>query len=191
MLEVDGLEGDDQFFVQSTAFGVVYRVIGGLGSDTINVAGDVTGDIVVARDRGRERRDQPPRPARPTRPTTGSPAPGIDYNVATPAHGGVVITEVTPTGAPTPDGVTLVREGGLDVNGSLILVDRYLVHLAAAPTGKVYVTVSAACSPLDEANGTCVSTRPVGAPVPADGDTILLATGSSTPVRLPSTGRSS
>ena len=36
VVEVDGLEGDDEFFVQSTAFGVAYRVIGGLGSDTID-----------------------------------------------------------------------------------------------------------------------------------------------------------
>src|SRR5262249_12288371 len=32
IVEVDGLEGDDEFFVQSTAYGVAYRVIGGLGS---------------------------------------------------------------------------------------------------------------------------------------------------------------
>ena len=71
-----------------------------------------------------------------------------------------------------------MREGGLDVNGSLVFVDRYLVHLAAAPTGTVYVTVSAACSPLDEANGTCLADRArSAAPVPADGDTILLASG--------------
>ena len=37
IVEVDGLEGDDEFFVQSTAFGVAYRMIGGLGSDTMNV----------------------------------------------------------------------------------------------------------------------------------------------------------
>ena len=47
MVEVDGLEGDDEFFVQSTTFGVAYRVIGGLGSDTINVTGDVIEDIVT------------------------------------------------------------------------------------------------------------------------------------------------
>ena len=47
VVEIDGLEGDDEFFVQSTAFGVAYRVIGGLGSDTINIAGDVTEDIVT------------------------------------------------------------------------------------------------------------------------------------------------
>ena len=47
VVEVDGLEGDDEFFVQSTAAGVAYRVIGGLGSDTINVTGDVVEDIVT------------------------------------------------------------------------------------------------------------------------------------------------
>src|SRR6185503_3523106 len=92
-----------------------------------------------------------------------------------------VITEVTATGSPVEDGLSLLREGGLNVNGTLVFVDRYLVHLAAAPNGKVYVTVSAACSPLDEAQGTCLATRPVGAPVPDDGDTILLATGSASP----------
>jgi hypothetical protein len=46
-IEIDGLEGDDEFFVLSTAFGVSYRIIGGLGSDTINIAGDVSEDIVV------------------------------------------------------------------------------------------------------------------------------------------------
>ena len=61
VVEVDGLEGDDEFFVQSTAFGVAYRVIGGLGSDTINVTGDVVEDIVVKRARGPQRRGQPPR----------------------------------------------------------------------------------------------------------------------------------
>ena len=47
IVEVDGLEGDDEFFVQSTRFGTAYRVIGGLGSDTINVTGDVVEDIVT------------------------------------------------------------------------------------------------------------------------------------------------
>ena len=41
-LEVDGLEGDDNFFVLSTSPRVVTTIIGGLGSDTVNVGGDVT-----------------------------------------------------------------------------------------------------------------------------------------------------
>ena len=36
-IEVDGLEGDDTFFVLSTRPGVVNTLIGGLGSDTVNV----------------------------------------------------------------------------------------------------------------------------------------------------------
>ncbi len=53
VVEVDGLEGDDQFFVVSTPFGVATRVIGGLGSDTFNVAGDVTETIVSRELEGR------------------------------------------------------------------------------------------------------------------------------------------
>ena len=46
VVEIDGLEGDDEFFVRSTAFGVSYRVIGGLGSDAFYITGDVTSTIV-------------------------------------------------------------------------------------------------------------------------------------------------
>ena len=75
-----------------------------------------------------------------------------------------------------------MREGGLDINGTLVFVDRYLVHLAAAPNGKVYVTVSAACSPQDSRRTARASpSGPVGDPVPAAADTILLASGSATP----------
>ena len=45
VLEIDALEGDDTIDVLSTAPGVATRVIGGLGNDTIDVAGDVTGDV--------------------------------------------------------------------------------------------------------------------------------------------------
>jgi hypothetical protein len=45
-IEVDGLEGDDQFFILSTRGNVVTTVIGGLGSDTFNVAGDVTSTVI-------------------------------------------------------------------------------------------------------------------------------------------------
>jgi Ca2+-binding RTX toxin-like protein len=45
-IEVDGLEGDDSFFIMSTREGVVTTVIGGLGSDTFNVAGDVTKTVI-------------------------------------------------------------------------------------------------------------------------------------------------
>ncbi|MDN3722365.1 hypothetical protein QW131_31955 [Roseibium salinum] len=47
--EIDGLEGDDTFFVLSTPHGINTRIIGGLGNDTINVGSDVT-ESVVSRD---------------------------------------------------------------------------------------------------------------------------------------------
>ena len=46
VVEVDALQGDDTIDVLSTAPGVATRVLGGLGSDVINVAGDVVGDVV-------------------------------------------------------------------------------------------------------------------------------------------------
>ncbi len=48
LLEVDGMEGDDELFVQSTVASMSTRVIGGLGSDTVNVTGDVIEDLVPA-----------------------------------------------------------------------------------------------------------------------------------------------
>jgi hypothetical protein len=45
-LEVDGLEGDDQFFILGTRHAVVTTVIGGLGSDTFNVSGNVTANVI-------------------------------------------------------------------------------------------------------------------------------------------------
>ena len=45
VLEIDALEGDDTIDVLSTSPGVETRVFGGLGSDTINVGGDVVGDV--------------------------------------------------------------------------------------------------------------------------------------------------
>ena len=47
-LEVDGLEGDDSFFVLSTAAGVVTSLIGGLGNDRFDIGGDVTKAVVAA-----------------------------------------------------------------------------------------------------------------------------------------------
>ncbi|MGZ6950143.1 MAG: hypothetical protein ACXVJY_18890, partial [Ilumatobacteraceae bacterium] len=46
-VEVDGLGGNDNFFVLSTAPGVVTVLDGGNGSDTFNVGGDVTGQVVA------------------------------------------------------------------------------------------------------------------------------------------------
>jgi len=46
LAEVDALEGDDTFYVLSTSPKIATTIIGGMGSDTINIGGDVTTDIV-------------------------------------------------------------------------------------------------------------------------------------------------
>ena len=46
ILEVDGMEGDDIVEVLSTLAGMVTRAIGGLGSDVINVTGDIAGEVI-------------------------------------------------------------------------------------------------------------------------------------------------
>ena len=56
-VQVDGLEGDDDFFILSTSADIVTTVIGGLGSDTFNVGGDVTEEIVSAGWDGAELQD--------------------------------------------------------------------------------------------------------------------------------------
>ncbi|MDQ0612685.1 hypothetical protein QF046_000326 [Microbacterium sp. W4I4] len=143
VLEIDGLEGDDQFFVLSTAYGVAYRVIGGLGSDQISVAGDVTTDIVTRELEGISGAvdhivlSDDPR-------YDGIVVDGVPYNFATPGSGVVVIKE---SGSSTS-----VREG--TTGGPITERDYYTVELSHAPTGSVYVTVSAALSPDEEARDT-------------------------------------
>ena len=50
VLELDGLAGDDDFFVADTTAGVLTRVIGGLGSDVFTIVGDLTRPLVGADD---------------------------------------------------------------------------------------------------------------------------------------------
>ncbi|RLC95970.1 MAG: hypothetical protein DRI46_14295, partial [Chloroflexi bacterium] len=169
VVEVDGLEGDDQFFVLSTAFGVAYRVIGGLGSDTINVASDVQADIVT-----RELEGLSGDINHLVRSSgllsdplyDGLPVDGLDYNLATPDLGVVVIEETGPG--------TTIREGG---SIAVSAIDSYLVYLAAAPTAPVYVTASAARAPQEEAEDTFSNP----APLPnGEGDSIWLCLGDGT-----------
>ena len=46
ILEVDGMEGDDTFYILSSLAGVTVRLIGNLGSDTFIFAGDITGEVI-------------------------------------------------------------------------------------------------------------------------------------------------
>ncbi len=164
IVEVDGLEGDDEFFVQSTAFGVAYRVIGGLGSDTINVAGDITEDIVV-----RELEGLSGAINHLVRSSDvgydGLPVAGIETNIVREDSGLVLITET--------EGFTAVREGGP------VSVDAYAINLARAPSATVFVTISAARAPQEEADdATTVNTANLAQKLATgNGDTVWLCTG--------------
>jgi len=162
VVEVDGLEGDDEFFVQSTAFGVAYRVIGGLGSDTINVTGDVSEDIIV-RDLEGVSGTVDHLVTSDDRLYNGLIIDGIGLNVATDELGLVVIEE--------SDGFTSVRENGTPAGPS---IDDYVVYLSTQPSANVYVTVSAAREPQEEADDTFANP----APLPnGSGDTVWLCVG--------------
>jgi len=128
-VEVDGLEGNDQFFVLSTAPRVITTVIGGLGSDTIDIAGDVTGPIQARELEGRGSMINHTVTSVLDDGYDGLNAPGVRLNIATPDNGAVVITE--------SDDSTVVSESAT--------TDSYTVRLGKQLLGDevVYVTVSA------------------------------------------------
>ncbi|MFZ1384265.1 MAG: hypothetical protein WAS02_05105, partial [Propionicimonas sp.] len=166
IVEVDGLEGDDEFFVLSTAFGVAYRVIGGLGSDTINVASDVTEDIVVRQIEGL--------PGTVNHLVQSGTDVGYDglnaggLETSTVLDDGLVVIEET-------GGFTAVREGGP------VQIDAYSIRLAKLPTANVYVTISAAGSPQEEAaNAASVNAANLAQNLAIGaGDTVWLCTGAT------------
>ena len=130
-LEVDGLEGDDHFFVLSTSQRLVTTIIGGLGSDTIDVAGDVTEDIVALSVEGRSGFiNHALASADPD--FNGIYAEGISLNVADGNTGIVIVDE---SGGNT----ALVEDSGIDDTYEL----RFAVPTPAVLT-VVYMTVSAA-----------------------------------------------
>ena len=172
VVEVDGLEGDDEFFVLSTKFGVAYRVIGGLGSDTINVASDVVEDVITRELEGISGTIDHRVASELDKLYDGLPVDGIDYNLATPDLGVVVVTE---TGAGTS-----VREGG---SVSVPTIDKYSINLAADPgLGKtVWITISAARSAQEEADDAFSNPEPTATSdslADGNGDSIWLCTGS-------------
>ena len=171
IVEVDGLEGDDEFFVQSTAFGVAYRIIGGLGSDTMNVTGDVVEDIVT-QDLDGLSGTVDHRALSADFDYDAIPIDGIEVAVATPEAGKIIITE---TG-----GSTVVREQGAPGpwSATSLTVDKYSVRLATGTYNgiPVYVTVSAARSPQEEIDDTLVNPAPL---TNGPGDTVWLCTGTS------------
>jgi hypothetical protein len=142
-VEVDGMEGNDHFFVLSTSPKVITTVIGGLGSDTFDVGGDVTEDIVAMSVEGRSGFIN-------HNVTSADPAfdnimaEGVQLNVADAATGTVIVSE--------DGGETHVVEDG--AGGSN--VDTYRVRLAVpAPADRstvAYMTVSAALASYKDAS---------------------------------------
>ena len=138
----------------STPPGVAVRVIGGLGSDQINVAGDVNGNVY-------------------SRDIEGTSAV-INHGIVSndPAYNNLVVNGVSLSVAQASQGAVIITEtGNTDVTetsthaiGSL---HSYTVQLATKPTGNVYITISAGTNPqeeMDNLDGTGV------------GDSLLLST---------------
>jgi Ca2+-binding RTX toxin-like protein len=169
LLKVDGAEGDDRFFIQSTNEDIVTQIVGGLGSDSFNVAGDtppvISDDLlghsgIVAHGiltEGIEVLD--PLYAGPD--GDGIAVEGISANVADIDEPAIVVRE--------SDGATRISEGGL--------VDSYTIALTRAPRRNVTVTVTAPIqSPEEKARGEFmfgVSPIPFGPGVTAQ-DSIVL-----------------
>ncbi|MGI2027111.1 LEPR-XLL domain-containing protein [Endozoicomonas acroporae] len=142
LAEVDGLEGDDTFYVLSTSDDVETTIIGGLGADTFNIASDVTKPIVSYSVEGRSSF---------VNHSVFSDdlsyndifVEGISLNVASKENGAI--------GVDRDDGEVVVSEGGV--------TDFYELQLNAPKPSDAtiaYVTVSAARasgSDKDKTNG--------------------------------------
>jgi len=134
-LEVDGAEGDDHFFIQSTRAGVVTTIDGGNGNDSFEVSGDVTAPIVSRSLEGLSGVIN-------HKVTSGDGAydgllaPGISTTVADATAAGQIIIDQT-------NGTTIVDEQGATV-------DTYTVRLAGTPSASVYVNVSAGRTTQEE-----------------------------------------
>ena len=155
VLEIDMLEGDDTVDVVSTPYGMVVRVIGGSGSDQINVGGAINGPVASLDISGvssvinhvlfSDDQDWAAVVAR-----------GIRLSVAQASQGAVIITEA-PTGS-------VVRQ---TVLGSPIgTTASYTVRLAQIPTSTVFVTVSAqqATQVLGSLGGDSIAIAPGASP---------------------------
>ncbi|MCJ8339824.1 MAG: LEPR-XLL domain-containing protein [Pseudomonadales bacterium] len=130
LAEVDGLEGDDTFYVLSTNANMITTIIGGLGADTFNIAGDVTTPIVSYSIEGRSSFINHS-VASADGAYNGIFVNGLALNVADSSNGAVKIDAV--------DGQLEVDEDGL--------VDSYQISMdVAQPTVATlaFITVSAA-----------------------------------------------
>ncbi|SHL67163.1 hypothetical protein SAMN05444414_1269 [Roseovarius marisflavi] len=142
-LEVDGLEGDDTFFILSTREGVVTTVIGGVGSDTFNVGGSVLVPVIAATDGGQPGVINHFLESDPALDPdyADKVAQGIDLTVK-PVNSDAVFIDETGTG-------TQVAEG----DG---LFDTYTIEMPGvlpSQASTAYITVSAAQASTAQPNG--------------------------------------
>ncbi len=133
-LVVDGAEGDDRFYVQSTSEKFITQLFGGLGSDTFNMSGDVP--PVISNDlKGHSGIITNEIENVTSTNYDNTVIAGVEVNVYdNDPDPVVVITE--------PDGVTEVTEGGPS--------DSYTVRLSKAPTADVFVQVYAPLQTPDD-----------------------------------------
>src|SRR5690606_29528539 len=137
---------DDHFFVLSTSADMVTTIIGGLGADTIDVGGDVTGDIVALSVEGRSGFVNHAVISEGDPAYDGIYAEGLRLNIANKETGAVMVTE---------SGRTAVVESDNDGTEDPDETDTYTIRLSV-PVGEVdpatllYVTVSAALAGYKE-----------------------------------------
>ncbi|MGC9326354.1 MAG: calcium-binding protein, partial [Candidatus Hinthialibacter sp.] len=139
-IEVDGLEGDDHFFILSTRDDVVTTVIGGLGSDSFIVTGDVTQKVISQNLDGLSSVINHGASSEAGNPYDKLVVDGISVTIATPTQGKVVIDQDSETTSP---GFTRVTEDSGDQDGYWISLVR---PAGLDNSAKAYLTLSAAVS---------------------------------------------
>ncbi len=144
ILQVDGVAGNNVFYVLSTAPGEVVTLIGGTGNNnTFDVAGDVTTPVIAEDINGISGvinnnviSNDPS--------YNGIYTPGVSVNVASGGAGAVVIGQLTAVGTSTPIPQLFENTASGPDEG------QYTINLAAAPTANVYITVAAALRPYQD-----------------------------------------
>ncbi len=132
--EIDGLEGDDTFYVQSTAANMAVTVIGGLGSDFISIGGDVTNDIVSLEVEG------------------SSGIVNHAVNSLDPAFNGNFVDGLRLNVANENSGLFEINSSGLDILNEGGTEGYYEIRMTQAIAATAYLTVSASRSSTQDRN---------------------------------------
>ena len=144
ILQVDGVAGNNAFYVLSTAAGEVVTLIGGTGdNNTFNIAGDVTTPVIAENLNGVSGLiNNSVSSSDPN--YSGAYAPGVSVNVASGTAGTVVVGQLTAVGSSTPI-PQLFENSASGPNAG-----QYTISLAANPGANVYITVAAALRPYQD-----------------------------------------